>query len=112
MSYLEPCWAILSDLGGHLGLSEALLEPSWAILDALATRGPARPGPGEGVGGGVKLLPWRKPSRPLVNPSPKGKKGFLEEGRKISLDRLRPEGWRDWALVVRSGIVFFLWLLR
>ena len=64
MSYHEPCWAILSDLGGHLELSEALLEPSWAILGALATRGPRRPGPGEGVGGGV-------------NPSPKGKR--LEE---------------------------------
>ena len=64
MSYLEPCWAILSDLGGHLGLSEALLEPSWAILDAPTTRD--RPRPGEGVGGGV-------------NPSPKGKKGV---GRK------------------------------
>ena len=34
----EPCWAILSDLGGHLGLSEVLLEPSWAILGALPTR--------------------------------------------------------------------------
>ena len=31
VSYLEPCWAILSDLGDHLGLSEALLEPSWAL---------------------------------------------------------------------------------
>ena len=27
-SYLEPSWAILHDLGGHLGLFEALLEPS------------------------------------------------------------------------------------
>jgi len=63
VSYLEPCWAILSDLGGHLGLSEALLELSWAILGALPTRGPPRPDPGEGVGGGV-------------NPSPKGKKGL------------------------------------
>ena len=47
--------AILSDLEGHLGLSEALLEPSWAILGALTPRGPRRPGPGEGVGGGVKF---------------------------------------------------------
>ena len=83
-SYLEPCWAILSDLGGHLGLSEALWEPSWAILDALTPRDRPRPGPGEGVGGGV-------------NPSPKEKKGLLEEGRKTSLDRLLPEGWRDCA---------------
>ena len=63
MSYHEPCWAILSDLGGHLELSEALLQPSWANKDAPTTRGAPRPGPGEGVGGGVKLLPWRKPSR-------------------------------------------------
>ena len=54
--------AILSRLGGRLGPPEALLEPSWAILDALTPRGAARPGPGEGVGGGVKLLPWRKSS--------------------------------------------------
>ena len=46
VSYLEPCWAILSDLGGHLGLSEALLEPSLAILGALTPRDRARPGPG------------------------------------------------------------------
>ena len=57
MSYLEPCWAILSDLGGHLELSEALLEPSWAILGALTLRGPPRPGPGEGVGGVGNSLP-------------------------------------------------------
>ena len=69
-------------LGGHLGLPESLLEPSWAILDALTARDRPRPGPGEGVGGGV-------------NPSPKGKKGLLEEGRKTSLDRLRPKGWLD-----------------
>ena len=40
------------------------------------TRGPSRPGPGEGVGGGV-------------NPSPKGKKGV---GRGSALDHLRPKG--------------------
>ena len=57
MKYHEPCWAILSDLGGHLGLSEALLEPSWAILDALPTRGAPRPGPGEGVRGRGKTIP-------------------------------------------------------
>ena len=68
-NYLEPCWTILRDLGGHLGLSGALLEPSWAILGALPPREWPRPGPGEGVGGGV-------------NPSPKGKKGVgrREEG--------------------------------
>ena len=65
-SKIEPSWAILRDLGGHLGLSGALLEPSWAILDALTRRERPRPGPGEGEGGGV-------------NPSPKGKKGV---GRK------------------------------
>ena len=53
--YLEPCWAILSDLGGHLGLSEILLEPSWAKKDAPTTRGTPRPGPVDGVGGGVKF---------------------------------------------------------
>ena len=40
VSYLELCLAILSDLGGHFGISEALLEPSWAILGALTARGP------------------------------------------------------------------------
>ena len=34
--HLEPSSAILSHLGGHLGLSETLLEPSWA-LQRLAT---------------------------------------------------------------------------
>ena len=57
MSYHEPCWGTLCNLGGHLELSEALLEPSWAILDALTTSGGARPGPGEGVGGRGKPLP-------------------------------------------------------
>ena len=75
-SYLEPCWAILSDLGGHLGLSEARLEQSWAVLDVPAPREPPRPGPGEGVGGGV-------------NPSPKGKKGV---GKGISLNHSRLKG--------------------
>ena len=65
VSYLGPCWAILSDLGGHLGLSEALLEPSWAKKDALTPRERPPPGPGEGGGG--------------VSPFPKGKKGV---GRK------------------------------
>ena len=54
-SHLEASWAILKHLGGHLGLSEALLEPSWAILDAPTRRRAPRPGPGEGVGGGVKF---------------------------------------------------------
>ena len=48
-------------LGGHLGLSEALLEPSWAILDVPTRRETPRPGQWGGVRGGV-------------NPSPKGKK--------------------------------------
>ena len=60
-------------------LAFSLLEPSWAILDAPTTRGTLRPGPGEGVGGGV-------------NPTPKGKKGV---GRGNSLDHRRPEGWWD-----------------
>ena len=62
-SRLERSYAILRHIGGHLGASEALLEPSWATLDAPTSRETPRPGPGEGVGGGVKLLPWRKPSR-------------------------------------------------
>ena len=76
MSYLDSCSDVLSDLRGHLGLSEALLEPSWAILDASATCETRRPGPGEGVGGGV-------------NPSSKGKKGI---GKGISLNHSRPRG--------------------
>ena len=84
VSYLEPCWAILSDIGGRLGLSEALLETSWAILDDLTRRGPSRPGPGEGVGGGV-------------NPSPKGKKGV---GKGISLNHSRPK----WLVGLRCGV--------
>ena len=65
MSYLEPCLAILSDLGGHVGLSEALLESPWAILGAPTPRETPSPGPGERVGGGA-------------NPSPEqGKKGLL-----------------------------------
>ena len=31
---------------------------------------------------------------------PKGKTGLLEEGRKTSLDRLRPEGRRDFGTIV------------
>ena len=65
-SYLERSYFISSDLGGHLGLSGALLEPSWAILDALTPRGPPRPGPGEGVRG------WGKPL-------PEGEEGKMEE---------------------------------
>ena len=40
VSHIGQCWAILSDLGGHLGLSEAFLEPHWAIMDALTSCGP------------------------------------------------------------------------
>ena len=61
---LDPSSAILVHLGGNLGAVEALLGPSWAILEAPTPRGTLRPGPGEGVGGGV-------------NPSPEqGKKGL------------------------------------
>ena len=66
VSYLEPCRAILSDLGGHLGLSEAPLEPSLAILGALTPRDRACPGPEEVVRGRGKTLPeeeeggWRE----------------------------------------------------
>ena len=74
---------MLGHLGGHLGLSEALLEPSWAILDAAMGRGPPLPDPGEGVGGGV-------------NPSPEqGKEEVLAERRHSSLNHLSPEGWWD-----------------
>ena len=52
------------------------MEPSWAKKYRLTPRGPTRPGPGEGVGGGV-------------NHSPKGKKGV---GRGSSLNHSRPEG--------------------
>ena len=57
MSYLKPCWAILSDLGGHFGLSEAFLEPSLAILGALTPRDRACPGPGDGGRGRGKPVP-------------------------------------------------------
>ena len=53
-AHLERSCTVLSHLGGHLGASEALFEPSRAILHAPTRRGPPRPGPGEGVGGGVK----------------------------------------------------------
>ena len=63
----------LSDLGGHLRLSEALLEPSLAKKDALPTRETRRPGPGERVWGRGKPLPegeegvWRRNlSKPLT----------------------------------------------
>ena len=56
-SYLVPCLAISSDLGGSLWLSEALLEPSWAILDAPAPRETFLPGSGGGGRGmGILLL--------------------------------------------------------
>ena len=83
-SYLAPSSATLTHLGGHLGALEALLEPSWAILGAPTPRGTLRPGPGEGVGGGV-------------NPSPEqGKEEVLAERRQSSLNHLRPEGWWDY----------------
>ena len=55
MSELKPCWTILSYLRSHPERFEALWEPSWPILDALTARGTPPPGPGEGVGGGVKF---------------------------------------------------------
>ena len=54
-SHIEASWAILSHIGGYLGLSEALLEASWAKKYPLTARDRPRPGPGEGVGGGVKF---------------------------------------------------------
>ena len=85
----KPYWAILSHLGGHLGLSEASLAQSWAILDALTTLGAVHPGPGEVVGGGV-------------NPSPKGKKGV---GQGISLNHSRPKGLVGLRCGVNGGSV-------
>ena len=64
-SYIEPSWAILHDLGGHLGLSGALLEPSWAILGAPTPRETLPPGPGGRRGRG--------------NPLPEGEEGGLAE---------------------------------
>ena len=78
MSYLEPCWAILNDLGGYLGLSEALLEPSWpswAIWRLSDPLPPSRSRGGVRGGGGVnpslrggRLFGRRKEDilRPLV----------------------------------------------
>ena len=89
MSYLEPCWAILSDLGGHLGLSEALLEQSWTILGDRTPRDRPRPVPGEGVGG-------------CVNPSQKGQKGV---GKGNSLNHSRPKGLVGFAFILSLGAV-------
>ena len=80
VGYLGPCWVILCDLGGRLELSEAILEPSWAILDAPIGREHPRPGPGEGVRGGVNPSPkgeregWKR-KRPKP-PTPRGLVGF------------------------------------
>ena len=63
--YLAPCWAILRDLGGHLGLSGALLEPPWAILGARTARDRPRPGPGEGSPKGERGV-----GRKRVGPKP------------------------------------------
>ena len=79
-NYLEPCWTILRDLGGHLGLSGALLEPSWAILDAAIGRPPPPPRPNAGRGGEINL-----PSRERK-----------EVGKGNALDHLRPECWWDY----------------
>ena len=78
VSYLEPCWAMLSDHGGHLGLSEALLEPSLAILGALTPRDRACPGPGDGGRGRGKPVPEGEERGP--------------EGRGWELNHSRPKG--------------------
>ena len=78
-SHLEASWAILSHLGGHLGLSEALLEPSWAILHALTPRGTTVQVHGRGLGGGG------------VNPSLKGKREGWKRKREIDLNQVRPK---------------------
>ena len=56
-SYLESSRAILSDLGGHLELSWALLAPSLPKTDAPTTRGTPPPGPGGGGRGRGKPFP-------------------------------------------------------
>ena len=83
-SCLDPCFAILSNLGGHLGLSEEiLLEQSWAFLGSLTSRAPPLlPSPpskpkGMGVGGGVK-------------PPRRGRRGL--ERIVWDLNRSRPKG--------------------
>ena len=55
---LGPTWAILRHLGGHLGLSRAILEPYLAILDALTPRGGAVQTPRER--GGKPLPEWEE----------------------------------------------------
>ena len=45
------------------------MEPSWAILDALTSRGPALPNPGEGVRG-------------RGTPLPEGEEGVLEKRKR------------------------------
>ena len=107
VSYLGPCWAILSDLGGHLGLSEALLEQSWAILGALTARDRPRPGPG-GRGRG-KPLPegeeegWKKGRGWELNHSrPKGLVGLSTE---LKLFSLGPHASRSWTMDHRTTIV-------
>ena len=41
----------------------------------------------------------------MINPSPEGKKGAFGRGGKISLDRLRPEDWRDFPEKLSAGAV-------
>ena len=82
--HLEPSSDILNHLGGHPGLSEALLEPYWAKKDPLTPRETPRPVPGEGV---------REKGKPL----PEG-----EEGGVNALNHARPEGWWDY----HAGLFF------
>ena len=69
---------MLGHLGGHPGLSEALLEPSWAEKALLTPYGGARPDAGRG---GEVNLPSRESK---------------EIGKGNALDHLRPEGWWDY----------------
>ena len=44
---------------------------------------------------GPKTSKPRRAGRGRGKPLPEGEEGVLEEGRKISLDHLRPKGWWD-----------------
>eukprot|EP00959_Pyramimonas_sp_CCMP1952_P289766 6060203-Pyramimonas_sp.AAC.1 len=56
-SQLEASWAVLTQLGGHLGFPEALLEPSWANTYPPRGVSPRSKGGGEGASGRGKPLP-------------------------------------------------------
>ena len=63
------------------------MEPSLAILDALTARGAPRPDPGVGGRGRVKLLP----------------EGEAGVGRVSGLNHLRPEGRRNFIIIVTTS---------